>query len=147
MAESWNKKERERKKQQNKKEKEERRLERKNNPSNDNKFEVPFAYVDENGNLSSEPPDPSKKRETNVEDIIIGIPKQDELAAEDPVKRGTVTFFNEAKGYGFIKEKNSQKDFFVHSNHLLDPIKERSEVSFEIGKGPKGLIAIKVKLV
>lgn len=147
MAESWNKKERERKKQQNKKEKEERRLERKNTPSGSNKMEVPFAYVDENGNLSSVPPDPSKRKETNVEDIVIGVPKQSDAAPEDIIRKGIVTFFNQDKGYGFIRDIQSQKEFFVHFNHLLDPVKEKSEVFFEIGRGPKGLMATNVKLV
>ena len=69
MAETWNKKEREKKKQQNKKEKAERRQERKDNPKEANSWESMLAYVDENGNLSSMPPDPKKKIIVKAENI------------------------------------------------------------------------------
>lgn len=144
MAESWNKKERERKKQQIKKEKEEKRQERKNNSTSGNKDEILFAYVDENGNLTSVPPDPRKRIKTNVEDIVLGVPKQDDTLAENDLRKGVVTFYNDAKGYGFIKETTSQKEYFVHANNLLRPVKENTEVFFDAERGPKGLIAVNV---
>jgi len=61
MAETWNKKEKEKKKQQKKKDKAERKLERKESNKDNNNFEDMLAYLDENGNLSSKPPDPKKK--------------------------------------------------------------------------------------
>lgn len=61
MAETWNKKEREKKKQQNKKEKAERKQERKDNAKPGMGLDDMLAYLDENGNLSSKPPDPEKK--------------------------------------------------------------------------------------
>ena len=76
MSETWNKKEREKKKQQKEKDKAEKKLLRKENSRNGNDLDSMLAYLDENGNLSSKPPDPRKKIVVNVEDIEIGVPKQ-----------------------------------------------------------------------
>ncbi len=59
---------------------------------------------------------------------------------------GTVKFFNEAKGFGFIKDENSSKEYFVHSNGLKDSIREDDKVTFELEEGRKGLNAVNVKL-
>ena len=103
MAETWNKKEREKKKQAKKKEKEEKKQERKENTASGNDLDSMLAYLDENGNLSSKPPDPRKKVVINLEDVEIGVPKQAPVNPEDLIRTGTITFFNESKGYGFIK--------------------------------------------
>jgi cold shock protein len=63
------------------------------------------------------------------------------------MSKGTVKFFNESKGYGFIKEENTQKEFFVHSSGLNESITENDIVTFELEHGNKGLHAINVKLV
>ncbi|MFW6043831.1 MAG: cold-shock protein [Bacteroidota bacterium] len=63
------------------------------------------------------------------------------------MKTGKVKFFNESKGFGFIKEDESEKEFFVHATGLIDKIKEDDEVSFELVEGRKGLNAVDVKLV
>ena len=109
MGETWNKKEREKKKQQNKKEKAEKKLERKENSNSANDLDSMLAYLDENGNLSSKPPDPRKKITINVEDIEIGVPKQEPVNPEDLIRTGIVSFFNDAKGYGFIKDLETRK--------------------------------------
>jgi CspA family cold shock protein len=59
---------------------------------------------------------------------------------------GKVKFFNEAKGFGFIKETESSKEYFVHANGLIDRIKENDDVTFELEEGRKGLNAVNVKL-
>jgi CspA family cold shock protein len=59
---------------------------------------------------------------------------------------GTVKFFNESKGFGFIKDKNSDKEYFVHVTGLTDQIRENDEVVFELQEGRKGLNAVNVKL-
>ena len=146
MAETWNKKEREKKKRQLKKEKQERRQERKENSKLGHDPESMYAYLDENGNLSSKPPDPKKKIEIKVEDIEIGVPKHEDNP-EDLIRTGTVTFFNNDKGYGFIKDQETQQSVFVHINSLSEPVKENNKVSFEVEMGPKGANAINVKLV
>ncbi|QQX76143.1 MULTISPECIES: cold-shock protein [Aequorivita] len=63
------------------------------------------------------------------------------------MKEGTVKFFNEAKGFGFIKVKGSEQDIFVHSTNLIDNIQEDDNVSFDVEKGDKGLSAVKVRLL
>jgi cold shock protein len=60
--------------------------------------------------------------------------------------KGTVKFFNETKGFGFIKESETSKEYFVHVNGLKDRIRENDEVTFDLEEGRKGLNAINVKL-
>ena len=62
------------------------------------------------------------------------------------MSKGTVKFFNESKGFGFIKEENSTKEYFVHSTGLKDRITENDEVTFDVEMGKKGLNAVNVKL-
>lgn len=61
--------------------------------------------------------------------------------------KGTVKFFNETKGFGFIVEEDSNKEHFVHVSGLIDEIKEGDFVEFELKEGKKGLNAIDVKVV
>src|SRR5450631_2624218 len=103
MGETWNKKEREKKKQKEKQEKLERKQERKDNAKEGKSLNDMLAYVDENGNISSTPPDPRKKINIKLEDIEIGVPQQRAVDPADLIRKGIVTFFNESKGYGFIK--------------------------------------------
>lgn len=63
------------------------------------------------------------------------------------MNNGTVKFFNNSKGFGFIIEKESGKEYFVHVSGLVDEIRENDEVTFELEKGKKGLNAVNVKLV
>ncbi|MDB5202185.1 MAG: cold shock protein [Ferruginibacter sp.] len=147
MAETWNKKEREKKKKANKKEKAEKKQERKENSKPGGDLESMFAYLDENGNLSSKPPDPKKMIKVKAEDIEIGVPRQEALNPEDLIRTGIVTFFNHDKGYGFIKDQENQQSVFVHINATSEEIKENNKVSFEIEMGPKGANAVNVKLV
>ncbi len=147
MADSWNKKEREKKKQQSKKEKAERKQERKENAKDGKSLDNMIAYLDENGNLSATPPDPRKKVDIKLEDIEIGVPKQLPVNPEDLIRKGVVTFFNDAKGYGFIKDLETQESVFVHINSLNEEIKENNKVTFEVQMGPKGANAVNVQLV
>jgi len=63
------------------------------------------------------------------------------------MNKGTVKFFNESKGFGFIKDTESSKEYFVHSTGLKDSIEENDEVTFDLEMGKKGLNAVNVKLV
>ncbi len=63
------------------------------------------------------------------------------------MNKGTVKFFNDAKGFGFIIEEESEKEYFVHVSGLIDEIKEGDEVEFELKEGRKGLNAVDVKVV
>ena len=63
------------------------------------------------------------------------------------MSKGTVKFFNDAKGFGFITEEGSNKEHFVHVSGLIDDIREGDEVEFELTEGKKGLNAVNVKTV
>lgn len=60
---------------------------------------------------------------------------------------GTVKFFNEAKGFGFITEEGSNKEHFVHVSGLIDEIREGDTVEFELKEGKRGLNAVNVKVI
>jgi CspA family cold shock protein len=62
------------------------------------------------------------------------------------MKKGSVKFFNESKGFGFIKDSDSSNEYFVHASGLVDQIKEGDNVTFELKEGKKGLNAANVKL-
>ena len=146
--ETFNKKEAEKKKIKKRKDKEQKKEERKAaNAGRGKNLEDMLAYVDENGNITSTPPDPTKNREFKAEDVEIGVPKQVPLSKEDLIRKGRVTFFNSSKGYGFIRDQESQDSIFVHINAVEGEIKENDKVTFEVERGPKGLNAIGVKVV
>ena len=146
MSESWNKKEREKKKQKERRDKAEKMQERKENAKKNN-FDDMIAYLDENGNLSSTPPDPRKRVEVKLEDIQIGVPEYVPPTEEELTRKGKVTFFNNEKGFGFIKDLQSQQSLFVHANNLTAPIKENDKVSFEVEMGQRGPMAVNVKII
>lgn len=60
---------------------------------------------------------------------------------------GTVKFFNDEKGFGFITEEGSTNDHFVHISGLVDEIREGDEVEFELTQGKKGLNAVNVRVI
>ena len=127
--ETFNKKEVRNKKEKKKKEKAIKRLERREREKKDS-FEDMIAYVGENGAITSSPPDPTKKTSIKLEDIEIGIPKKESIQDLDPIRKGTVTFFNDSKGYGFIKDSETQESIFVHINNLQEEIKEGKSGNF-----------------
>jgi cold shock protein len=63
------------------------------------------------------------------------------------MNKGTVKFFNDAKGFGFVIDEESKKEYFVHVSGLVDEIREGDEVEFELAEGKKGLNAVDVKKV
>ncbi len=141
---AFNKGEKEKSKLKKRKDKALRKEERKANAKN-NANEM-FAYVDENGNLTSTPPDPLRKSKVIAENIQIGVPKRDDSESKNAVRVGIVTFFNESKGFGFIKDLQTQESVFTHINGHIDNIKENNKVTFLVEKGKKGLNAFDVKL-
>lgn len=145
--ETWNKKQKEKKKQKKRDDKEQKMQERKANPSKSS-FDDMIAYVDEFGNITSTPPDPMKKKmSVKLEDIEVSIPKQAPIDPADLIRKGSVTFFNNDKGYGFIKDTESQDSIFVHVNALTEPIQEKDKVTFEVEMGQKGPNAVNVKII
>lgn len=101
-----------------------------------------MAYIDENGNISDTPPDPRNKKVYNVEDIQIGIPAGN---TRDNTRTGSVNFFNEEKGFGFILEDGSKEKIFLHASNLLEPVGLNDKVKYETQFGERGLVAINVK--
>src|SRR6476659_1742563 len=123
--ENLSQKENEKKRLKKRQEKQQKKEERKEN-SSDGRLENMMAYVDEYGNITDTPPDPIKKKkalEQDVSFIEISTTKQEEEDLTLP-KKGKVDFFNDAKGFGFIKEIGTQEKYFVHVNGLIDDIRE-----------------------
>jgi cold shock CspA family protein len=143
--ETFSKKEVRIKKEKKRKEKEKKRLEKKEG-KNGSSFDDMIAYVDEFGNITSTPPDLSQRKVINAEDIEIGVPKSIAPDTNETIRKGIVTFFNDSKGFGFIKDSSTQEDVFVHINGLVEPIKENNKVIFEVVKGLKGPNAVNVKI-
>lgn len=142
MSESFGKKEKAKKKAKERQEKAEKMRERKAQGSKGKSLEDMMAYIDENGNITSTPPDASRRVEINLEDIQLGAAP---VIEESPVRNGIVAFFNDAKGYGFITDDKTRENVFVHANNLAQPIKEKDRVTFERERSPKGFSAINVK--
>jgi cold shock CspA family protein len=143
-TETFSKKEKEKARLKKAKEKKEKAEDRKASGGKGKSLEDMMAYIDEYGNITSTPPDPSRKIKINSEDIQVSVARQEDLP-HDTVRNGIVSFFNDAKGYGFIKDMQTQESIFVHINALTEPLKENNLVTFETEQGPKGLSAIKVK--
>jgi cold shock CspA family protein len=143
---TWNKKENEKKRQKKREDKELKKVKRKANAVGGD-FDNMIAYVDENGNLSSTPPDPSKRKKIIADNIEIGVPKRESIEQKDINRKGIVTFFNDSKGFGFIRDLDSQESIFIHANGLIDHIKENDKVTFQVVQGQKGLNAVEVRVV
>jgi len=144
--ETFNKKEREKKRQKKNKEKKERREQRKLEKAEKGKLSMDdqMVYLDENGNLVSEKPDPNRKKvEIKAEDIKLGAAPVERIAVQT-IRRGKVKFFSEDKGYGFITDKATKDSIFVHINDAYSDIKENHIVEFEVEQGHKGNKAVKV---
>lgn len=104
-----------------------------------------IAYVDENGVITSTPPAENvKKEEINVEEIMIATPKKED---EEPViLRGRVEFFNESRGFGFIKNLSGVDKYFFHVNNVVGNISENNIVTFDLERGVKGMNAVNICL-
>lgn len=105
-----------------------------------------MAYLDENGNLTNTPPDPKKKKIFRQEDMQVSVPKQEDRPTEEP-RKGTVTFFNTQKGFGFINDAETRERIFVHVNDLEGPVMENDKVTFFVQQSPKGMVAVNVTVV
>lgn len=141
--ETFNKKEKEKKRIKKQQEKKEKAELRKENSDKGKGLEDMLAYVDEYGNITSTPPVSGKQNKIAVEDIQIATPKY-VPEPEDLVKTGVISFFNSSKGYGFIRDSKTQENVFFHINNLTYQANERDKVSYAVEKGPKGLSAVNV---
>jgi len=141
--ETYNKKEVRKNQAKKKKDKEARKMAKKEEGKSS--FDDMIAYVDENGVITSEPVDPTTKTEIKLEDIAVSVPKGSDLD-EDPIRKGTVSFFNDSKGFGFIIDSETKRDIFVHINNVIGEIKEGNLVTFEIENGQRGQNAVNVQI-
>lgn len=143
---TFEKREKEKKRLQKQEEKKRKKEERKANGGGGGSLESMMAYVDENGQLTSTPPDPLKVRKPiDASEIELGVPRR--LAEDEPAAErvGKVDFFDTTKGFGFISEAGTQERFFVHVSGLIDEVAEGTKVVFEIERGLKGMNAVRVK--
>jgi cold shock CspA family protein len=139
--ESSNKREKEKQRQKEKREKAEKMEERRANQAKGKTLDDMLAYVDEDGNITSTPPDPLKRKPVNAEDIDIGVPKREDN--DDPLKEGRIDYFDSSKGFGFIIQTNGDKIFF-HINQTTYPVREGDIVNYTVERGPKGWNAVDV---
>jgi len=141
-SETFNKKEKEKKRLKKQQEKKAKAEDRKANTTKGKSLEDMMAYIDENGNITNTPPTFTKQK-AQLSDIAIATPKRvDE--PEDAIKQGVISFFNTAKGFGFIRDAKSGENVFFHVNNLAYDAKENDKVTFGTEKGPKGLSATNV---
>ena len=144
MANSFNKRELEKKKEQKRKEKLKRKEERKSNAGGKS-FDDMIAYVDEFGVITDTPPEPDKiKIEVDPENIAVSTPRKEEV--EDEPLIGRVDFYNPDKGFGFIKTNSGTDKYFFHINNAPAEIAEGNTVTFELERGEKGINAVRIVL-
>ncbi|MGZ3852083.1 MAG: cold-shock protein [Flavisolibacter sp.] len=142
--ETFNKREKEKQRQQQKKQKREKMEERKANAGKGKSLDDMMAYIDEDGNITSTPPDPKKKKVFNAEEIEIGVPKHTQGSDDEP-NTGVVDYFNESKGFGFIRDTQTDERLFFHVNQLQEQLRESDKVTYDIERGAKGFNAVNIK--
>lgn len=134
------KRENEKKKQARRVEKQNRKEERKRSGKVSN-FDDMIAYVDENGMITSTPPENNcKKKEIDQEEIMISTPKKETQA----VLKGRIEHLNTSKGYGFIKDLSGTDKYFFHVSNVLNDIAENDIVTFDLERGKRGMNAINI---
>lgn len=146
MAETFSKRERRKKKIEKKRDKELRREERRNTATKRKTLEEMMAYVDENGNLSDTPPDPKNAYKAAADNIAIAIPKATPADAE-ALLTGVVSYYDPAKGYGFIVNEQTKERLFVHVTGLAQPTMELNmgdNVSYTATRSDRGMQAVSV---
>jgi cold shock CspA family protein len=144
--ETFSKKEKEKKRLKKRQDKLVKKEERKAS-SEGGSLESMMAYVDEFGNITDTPPDPTyKKAKINAETIEIGVPKRED-EPQEVARQGKVTYWNDSKGYGFIRDLATQENVFVHVNGTTETIGENDTVTFEVERGLKGMNAVRVSKV
>lgn len=141
---SFGKRENEKKKQEKRQEKLKRKEDRKANTMKGATLEDMFAYVDENGNITSTPPEFQKKEAIDLESIVISTPKKTE-EDEPSFFQGKVERFIEEKGYGFIKDLASGNKYFFHISAAPRDIQEGQKVFFELERGPRDMNAVRIR--
>ncbi|HUH73788.1 MAG TPA: cold shock domain-containing protein [Chitinophagales bacterium] len=144
MADTFAKKERQKKKAKRKLDKAEKREERKTNNNKGKSLEEMTVYLDENGNFTDVPPEKQIKKKINAKDIQLGAANIVDTHLE---YTGTVALLFTDKGYGFITDDETRANIFVHNNNFLEIIQEKDRVVYKKEKTPKGYAAVSVKKI
>ena len=138
------KRENEKKKLARRAEKQKRKEEKKLAPKA-NGLDDMIAYVDENGMITSTPPEDNiKKEKIKQEDIVISTPKKEK--GVPTIMRGRIEFFNTSKGFGFVKDLSGTEKYFFHINNTVGDVAENDIVTFDLERGMKGMNAVNVRL-
>ena len=140
---TFEKKDKEKRRIKEREEKRQRMAERKANKPQTTSLSDMMAYMDEDGNLTSTPQNPQIKKVYAAEEIPSGVPKQEER--DRALRTGTVIFFDKAKGFGFINDLAKNERIFFHINNLEDNVNESDKVMYKVESGPRGPNAIQVK--
>ena len=143
--ETFNKREKEKKRLQQQQEKREKKQQRKADDKSGKSLDDMIAYVDENGNLSTTPPDPRKRKVYTLEEVPTGVPVREAGEETESLRKGTLQYFNSSKGFGFIVDAASGERIFVHVSQLSEPVEEADVVYFEVEQGDRGLSAVNVR--
>ncbi|MCD8071907.1 MAG: cold shock domain-containing protein [Alistipes sp.] len=139
---SFNKRENEKKKAAKRLEKQKRKEERKSTGSGS--MDDMIAWVDEHGMIVDTPPEEREKEEISLDDILISTPKKEEAVYEKP--KGRVEYFNESKGYGFIKDVATAEKYFFHISSAPAGIAEGNTVWFDTERGARGMSAVNISM-
>ncbi|MDW3196774.1 MAG: cold shock domain-containing protein [Cytophagales bacterium] len=143
---TFQKREKEKKRLQKRKQKAEKKELRKAN-STSGDLDNMMVYVDDNGNLTDTPPEEKDATmEIDASQIEVSIPRSAAVDV-DAERRGTVKFYNEEKGFGFIVQQGVLDQYFVHGSNVDGTIFDNDKVRFKIEKGEKGYNAIEVKKI
>ena len=128
-------------KRENEKKKQARRVEKQNRKEERKSSGKATSFEDM---ITSVPPELRQKEEINQEDILISTPKKEDVAPV--ILRGRVDYFNEAKGFGFIRDLSGTEKYFFHVNNVVDDISVNDIVTFDLERGDRGLSAVNVCL-
>lgn len=133
-------------KRENEKKKQARRIEKQNKKEKRklsgkaNSFDDMIAYVDENGVITSTPPEKNEKEKVNQEEIRISTPKK-EIPA---ILKGRIEHLDALKGYGFIKDLSGTDKYFFHVSNVLVEVMQNDIVTFDLERGKRGMNAINI---
>jgi len=137
--ETYNKRQREAKRQKQLQEKKQKAEDRKLEKKSGN-LEDMMVYLDENGNFTDTPPDPSRRVEIAAEEIQISVPRLEDRESDedDGPRTGTIAFLNSSKGYGFINDTKTGERLFFHVSELTESVGETDNVTYTVADGPRG---------
>ncbi len=144
MSDSFFKKENAKKKAKKKQEKALKRVDRKTNNNKGQSLESMYAYVDENGVITSTPPDKTNRKEVDLDGILLGA--RPIVREEAKPNTGVITFYSD-KGYGFVTDDETKTNVFFHSNDLIMPVNLKDKVTYDIKTTPRGDNAVNLKII